>query len=215
MASSAVEEYLQAIYTLADENGHVVSARLAEFLGFSAPAVSEMVHRLERDGLISLDGHKEVHLTRSGKTQADSVVRRHRLAERFLVEVLGFEWWKTHEEAERPEHAMSRRWRCASRASSAIRRRPHGNPVDARRGRDADPAARCTLPARRARRRSNASPISLSTSRGSRVPRLAGCEARCGLSRSSSAALRLESFRGWRGLIATTSIGGQEGVMAV
>ena len=53
MASSAVEEYLQAIYTLADESGHVVSARLAELLGFSAPAVSEMVHRLERDGLVA------------------------------------------------------------------------------------------------------------------------------------------------------------------
>ena len=81
MASNAVEEYLQAIYTLADENGHVVSARLAEFLGFSAPAVSEMVHRLERDGLVSLDDHKEVHLTKAGKALADSVVRRHRLAE--------------------------------------------------------------------------------------------------------------------------------------
>src|SRR5438874_7701415 len=107
VASSAVEEYLQAIYTLADESGHVVSARLAEFLGFSAPAVSEMVHRLEREGLIALDDRKEVHLTKSGKRHADSIVRRHRLAERFLVEVLGFEWWKTHEEAERLEHAMS------------------------------------------------------------------------------------------------------------
>src|ERR1700682_1443161 len=79
MASTAVEEYLQAIYTLADESGHVVSARLAEVLGFSAPAVSEMVHRLERDGLVTLDGHKEVHLTKTGKAQADSIVRRHRL----------------------------------------------------------------------------------------------------------------------------------------
>src|SRR5438046_9332839 len=98
MASTAVEEYLQAIYTLADESGHVVSARLAEFLGFSAPAVSEMVHRLERDGLIALDDRKEVHLTKSGQQHADSVVRRHRLAARFLVEVLGVEWWRTNEE---------------------------------------------------------------------------------------------------------------------
>src|SRR3979411_3488064 len=90
MASSAVEEYLQAIYTRADESGHVVSARLAEFLSFSAPAVSEMVHRLERDGLVTLDGHKEVHLTKAGKSQADSVVRRHRLALRVPVAVLGF-----------------------------------------------------------------------------------------------------------------------------
>src|ERR1700716_2636342 len=130
MASSAVEEYLQAIYTLADENGHVVSARLAEFLGFSAPAVSEMVHRLERDGLISLDAHKEVHLTKSGKAQADSIVRRHRLAERFLVEVLGFEWWKTHEEAERLEHAMSAEMEARMvRVLGDPQTCPHGNPM--------------------------------------------------------------------------------------
>jgi DtxR family Mn-dependent transcriptional regulator len=130
MASSAVEEYLQAIYTLADENGHVVSARLAEFLGFSAPAVSEMVHRLERDGLVSLDGHKEVHLTTTGQVQADSIVRRHRLAERFLVEVLGFEWWKTHEEAERLEHAMSAEMEARMvRVLGDPQTCPHGNPM--------------------------------------------------------------------------------------
>ncbi len=130
MASTAVEEYLQAIYTLADEGGHVVSARLAEFLGFSAPAVSEMVHRLEREGLVSLDGHKEVHLTATGKAQADSVVRRHRLAERFLVEVLGFEWWKTHEEAERLEHAMSAEMEARMvRVLGDPQTCPHGNPM--------------------------------------------------------------------------------------
>jgi DtxR family Mn-dependent transcriptional regulator len=130
MASSAVEEYLQAIYTLADESGHVVSARLAEFLGFSAPAVSEMVHRLERDGLVSLDGHKEVHLTKNGKVQADSIVRRHRLAERFLVEVLGFEWWKTHEEAERLEHAMSPEMEARMvHVLGDPQTCPHGNPM--------------------------------------------------------------------------------------
>jgi DtxR family Mn-dependent transcriptional regulator len=130
VASTAVEEYLQAIYTLADENGHVVSARLAEFLGFSAPAVSEMVHRLEREGLISLDGHKEVHLTKTGKSQADSVVRRHRLAERFLVEVLGFAWWKTHEEAERLEHAMSPEMEeRIARVLGDPQTCPHGNPM--------------------------------------------------------------------------------------
>jgi DtxR family Mn-dependent transcriptional regulator len=130
MASTAVEEYLQAIYTLADENGHVVSARLAEFLGFSPPAISEMVHRLERDGLVRLDDHKEVHLTKTGKTQADSIVRRHRLAERFLVEVLGFAWWKTHEEAERLEHAMSEEME--ARMVSVLgdpQTCPHGNPM--------------------------------------------------------------------------------------
>ena len=130
MSSTAAEEYLQAIYTLSDENGHVVSARLAEFLGFSAPAVSEMVHRLERDGLVRLDDHKEVHLTKTGKAQADSIVRRHRLAERFLVEVLGFAWWKTHEEAERLEHAMSEEME--ARMITVLgdpQTCPHGNPM--------------------------------------------------------------------------------------
>jgi DtxR family Mn-dependent transcriptional regulator len=130
MASSAAEEYLQAIYTLTDESGPVVSARLAEFLGFSAPAVSEMVHRLERDGLVALDAHKEVRLTTAGKTQADSIVRRHRLAERFLVEVLGFEWWKTHEEAERLEHAMSAEMEARMvRVLGDPQTCPHGNPM--------------------------------------------------------------------------------------
>src|SRR6266568_1883859 len=130
MASTAAEEYLQAIYTLADENGHVFSARLAEFLGVSAPAVSEMVHRLEREGLVALDGHKEVHLTTAGKAQADSIVRRHRLAERFLVEVLGFEWWKTHEEAERLEHGMSAEMEARMvRVLGDPQTCPHGNPM--------------------------------------------------------------------------------------
>jgi DtxR family Mn-dependent transcriptional regulator len=130
MASSAGEEYLQAIYTLADENGHVVSARLAEFLGFSAPAVSEMVHRLERDGMITLDERKELHLTAAGQQAANSIVRRHRLAERFLVEVLGFAWWKTHEEAERLEHTMSPEME--DRMTAVLgdpQTCPHGNPM--------------------------------------------------------------------------------------
>jgi DtxR family Mn-dependent transcriptional regulator len=130
MASSAAEEYLQAIYTLADEGGHVVSVRLAEFLGFSAPAVSEMVHRLEREGLVTLDAHKELHLTTVGKAEADSIVRRHRLAERFLVEVLGFAWWKTHEEAERLEHAMSPEMEASmARVLGDPQTCPHGNPM--------------------------------------------------------------------------------------
>ena len=130
MSSTAAEEYLQAIYTLSDENGHVVSARLAEFLGFSPPAVSEMVHRLERDGLVRLDDHKEVHLTKTGQAQADSIVRRHRLAERFLVEVLGFAWWKTHEEAERLEHAMSEEMEARMVAVLGDPQTcPHGNPM--------------------------------------------------------------------------------------
>jgi len=130
MASSATEEYLQAIYTLADENGSVISARLATFLGVSPPATSEMVHRLEREGMVTLDERKELHLTATGQTAANSIVRRHRLAERFLVEILGFAWWKTHEEAERLEHAMSPEME--SRMTAVLgdpQTCPHGNPM--------------------------------------------------------------------------------------
>ena len=89
-----------------------------------------MVHRLEREGFIALDQRKEVHLTKTGQRHANSIVRRHRLAERFLVEVLGFAWWKTHEEAERLEHAMSPEME--ERIQKVLgdpQTCPHGNPM--------------------------------------------------------------------------------------
>lgn len=126
----AAEEYLQAIYTFEDEGAHVISARLASFLGVTAAAVSEMVHRLERDGLVALDERKSVALSPAGREIAERVTRRHRLAERMLVDLLGYEWWKTHEEAERIEHAMT------DEMEERIRRAlgdpqtcPHGNPM--------------------------------------------------------------------------------------
>lgn len=129
-ASPAAEEYLQAVYTLADEGGQVIGARLAEFLRISPAAVSEMVHRLERDGLLRLDDHKEVHLTERGLIAASRVVRRHRLAERMLVDLLGYEWWKTHEEAERLEHAMSPEMEeRLVRVLGDPQTCPHGNPM--------------------------------------------------------------------------------------
>ena len=129
-ASPATEEYLQAVYTLADEGGQVIGARLAEFLRISPAAVSEMVHRLERDGLLRLDERKEVRLTDSGYSAASRVVRRHRLAERMLVDLLGYEWWKTHEEAERIEHAMSAEMEeRLVRVLGDPQTCPHGNPM--------------------------------------------------------------------------------------
>lgn len=129
-ASPATEEYLQAVYTLADEGGQVIGARLAEFLRISPAAVSEMVHRLERDGLLQLDERKEVRLTDRGLTAASRVVRRHRLAERMLVDLLGYEWWKTHEEAERIEHAMSQEMEeRLVRVLGDPQTCPHGNPM--------------------------------------------------------------------------------------
>jgi len=128
--SPATEEYLQAVYTLADEGGQVIGARLAEFLRISPAAVSEMVHRLERDGLVRLDDRKEVRFTESGYAAASSIVRRHRLAERMLVDLLGYEWWKTHEEAERIEHAMSTEMEeRLVRVLGDPQTCPHGNPM--------------------------------------------------------------------------------------
>ena len=108
----------------------MIGARLASFLGVSAAAVSEMLHRIERDGLVELDGHKEVHLTEKGGVLASHVIRRHRLAERMLTDLLGYEWWKTHEEAERIEHAMSPEMEeRLVRVLGDPQTCPHGNPM--------------------------------------------------------------------------------------
>jgi len=120
----------------------VISARLAGFIGVSAAAVSEMVHRLEREGLVELDGRKEVHLTKTGQALADHVVRRHRLAERMLVDLLGYEWWKTHEEAERIEHAMSPEMEeRLVRVLGDPQTCPHGNPMPGAKPRPTKPLA--------------------------------------------------------------------------
>jgi DtxR family Mn-dependent transcriptional regulator len=101
-----VEEYLEAIYGIAEEGTPVIQARLVERLGFSAQAVSEMVHRLTADGYLLRSG-RGVSFTEQGQTRAISIVRRHRLAERFLVDIVGLPWHRAHEEAGRWEHVIS------------------------------------------------------------------------------------------------------------
>jgi DtxR family transcriptional regulator, iron-dependent repressor len=128
--TSGSEEYLQAIWTIADEGAPVISARVAEFLRISPASVSEMVHRLERDRLVALNERKEIRLTEEGDVLARRIVRRHRLIERMLVDLLGYEWWKTHDEAERLEHAISAEMeeRMAERLGDP-ETCPHGNPM--------------------------------------------------------------------------------------
>jgi DtxR family Mn-dependent transcriptional regulator len=101
-----LEEYLEAIYGLSEEGVEVIQARLVERLGFTPQAVSEMVQRLVADGFLDRSG-RSVTLTASGTEQAVSIVRRHRLAERFLVDILGLPWDKAHLEAGKWEHVIS------------------------------------------------------------------------------------------------------------
>ena len=101
-----VEEYLETILGLGEEGVPVIQARIAERLGRSAPSVSEMLDRLIEDGYVTRDGRR-VSLTQSGRALAEKVVRKHRLAERLLVDVIGLEWHKVHREAGRWEHVIS------------------------------------------------------------------------------------------------------------
>jgi DtxR family Mn-dependent transcriptional regulator len=101
------EEYLEAILEIEEEGTIPIRARLVERLGLSAPAVSETVNRLVDHGYAELMDDRSLRLTDKGREVAISIVRRHRLAERLLVDVIGLEWEKVHKEADRWEHAIS------------------------------------------------------------------------------------------------------------
>jgi len=101
------EEYLETILSIEEEGIVPMRARLVERLGLSAAAVSETVARLEDQGYVELESDRSLRLTDKGRGLATTVVRRHRLAERLLVDVIGLEWEKVHAEAARWEHAIS------------------------------------------------------------------------------------------------------------
>jgi DtxR family Mn-dependent transcriptional regulator len=101
-----LEEYLEAIHELEEEGTQVIQARLADRLGHSAPAVSEMIRRLKSAGYLTVED-RDVQLTAKGRARAESVVRKHRLAERLLTDVIGLPWHKAHVEACRWEHVIS------------------------------------------------------------------------------------------------------------
>src|SRR4051812_13053890 len=106
-ATAAEEEYLQTLFWLEEAGLPLTGANVARAMQVSAPTVHEMVGRLESDGYISRAEDKSMSFTESGREHAADVVRRHRLIERFLTDVLGIPWDEVHEEAERLEHAMS------------------------------------------------------------------------------------------------------------
>jgi DtxR family transcriptional regulator, Mn-dependent transcriptional regulator len=124
------EMYLRTIYELEEEGIVPLRARIAERLGHSGPTVSQTVARMERDGLLTLAGDRHLELSVQGRQRAVRVMRKHRLAERLLVDVLDLEWEYVHEEACRWEHVMSER---VERKILALlgehRESPYGNPI--------------------------------------------------------------------------------------
>lgn len=124
----AFEEYCEAIWELREDDIDVIRIRIAERLGVSRPAVSEMIRRMEAEGLISLGD--TITLTPAGQALAEAVVRRHRLAERFLTDVLGLSWADAHEEAGKWEHVISEPVEEAlARVLGDPTTCPHGNPI--------------------------------------------------------------------------------------
>jgi DtxR family Mn-dependent transcriptional regulator len=124
------EMYLRTVFELEEEGVTPLRARIAERLGQSGPTVSQTVARMERDGLLTVEGDRHLELTASGRAMATRVMRKHRLAECLLVDVIGLEWEDVHPEACRWEHVMS----------EAVERRllellgqptvsPYGNPI--------------------------------------------------------------------------------------
>src|SRR5258705_5258975 len=128
----AEEEYLQTLFWLQEAGLAMTGANVARAMQLSPPTVHEMVGRLERDGYITRAGDKTISFTDSGQGHAEGIVRRHRLIERFLTDVLGIPWDEVHEEAERLEHAMSPV--LEQRMLAAIgdaKTCPHGHPIEA------------------------------------------------------------------------------------
>jgi len=101
------EMYLRTIYELEEEGVTPLRARIAERLAQSGPTVSQTVGRMERDGLVIVAGDRHLELTEKGRSLAIAVMRKHRLAERLLVDIIGLEWEQVHSEACRWEHVMS------------------------------------------------------------------------------------------------------------
>lgn len=129
-ATEAEEEYLQTLFWLSEARLPMTGANVARAMQLSAPTVHEMIGRLERDGYITRAADKAISFTNDGERHAAEIVRRHRLIERFLTDVLQIPWDEVHEQAERLEHAMSPV--LEERMLAAIgdaKTCPHGHPI--------------------------------------------------------------------------------------
>ncbi len=128
--SEVVSRYLEAIYYMWAEKEPLRSARLADWLGVSRPTVTVGLRRMTRDGLVKMNSRKEIELTARGRREAESIVRRHRIMERWLTDGLGLDWVTADAEAARLEHAVSevverRLYEVLGRPATC----PHGNPI--------------------------------------------------------------------------------------
>jgi DtxR family Mn-dependent transcriptional regulator len=129
-ATVAEEEYLQTIFWLQEAGLPMTGANVARAMQLSAPTVHEMVGRLERDGYITRAPDKTIAFTDNGREHAESIVRRHRLIERFLTDILEIPWDEVHEEAERLEHWMSPQVEAKMMAAIGDAKTcPHGHPI--------------------------------------------------------------------------------------
>jgi len=132
MESISVQDYLQMIYRLQEEQVRVSTSALAGRLGVAPASVTGMIRKLHRDGLVEYARYRGVVLTVEGQNAALRVLRRHRLWELFLTEVLGLSWDEVHVEAHRLEHATSER--VAERLAAFMQQPeadPHGQPIPA------------------------------------------------------------------------------------
>lgn len=124
------EMYLRTVLELLEEGQIPMRARISERLGHSGPTVSQTVARMERDGLLSVRDDRMIELTEEGQLQATRVMRKHRLAERLLADVIGLEWEYVHEEACRWEHVISEQVeRKILKLISTPDVSPYGNPI--------------------------------------------------------------------------------------
>ncbi len=128
--SEVISHYLEAIYYIRAEGEAVRGARLADWLSVSRPTVTIALRRMIRDGIVRLNVRKEIELTARGLAAAEAIVRRHRIVERWMTDLLGLDWVTADLEAERLEHAISavveeKLYRALGRPRTC----PHGNPI--------------------------------------------------------------------------------------
>ena len=124
------EMYLRTILDLEEEHIVPLRARISERLNHSGPTVSQTIARMERDGLVHVEGDRHLELTEAGRAKATHVLRKHRLAERLLADVIGLDWAYVHEEACRWEHVMSEQVeRRVLEILGNPTESPYGNPI--------------------------------------------------------------------------------------